>query len=126
MTLTSKTVILRWNSNGDLWYIRGIDADGFFYGEIQKKRGDSSVLINVEGRLSSDENALLRRLVVEINAYDRELRIGSEEYEGLLAIGHISSPEVLLKYSSATSNVLELSSKFKQIIELIAPYLKET
>ncbi|MCP4676283.1 MAG: hypothetical protein GY854_12385 [Deltaproteobacteria bacterium] len=124
MTANSN-VIIRWNTSGDSWYIRGIGCDGTFYGEIRRKNLNSSELANVDGCLSADDNDLLRKLVSEINEYEQGIRLACDEYEGLIAVGSISTPVVLLRYTEAQFKGSEISAKFKQIIELIRPYMEQ-
>ncbi len=123
--MSDENIILRWSGVNphtgrvESWYIRGIRPDGSFYGEIRIEDEGTCKLTNLERTLSSRENEELRMLVSDLSKYDPRTRLDNTTCDGIIGLGQVTHPHVILRFSVAKHEGTEISTKFQRVIELI-------
>jgi hypothetical protein len=103
-------------------FIRAINQDGSFFGEILLKSDKGGKQLDVIGKMSVSDFALLRSLVHELGVSSTEETF-TIPWDGLLAEGPLSHPRIIFQYRRAGKHVSPRNMLFLRIIELLTPYL---
>lgn len=120
-----ETIIVIWHevthAGRARWYLRGVDRDGAFYGEIQWE----ALHTNVEGLLNDDDNQRLHAIVDRIRAESAEGGVDGnpEAWRGLLAAGPKAAPSLVLRYRQGDEDSSNAAKGFLQVVELLRNYL---
>jgi hypothetical protein len=120
-------LILKWKEHCDdgeivAWFIRGISPDGSYYGEVV--RHEERRVLTVEGQLSTDDVKAIARIRTRFSFNAEAPPIPYESFDGLLAMGEVSRPQVVYVYSQGAEENPDRDS-FLELIEILRPYLYE-
>jgi hypothetical protein len=118
--------VLKWHHGTDpriCWFIRGIQPDRSFYGEIMVFSGERGKQINVTGSLSESDYARFLLLVRDIEKH-KSADESNSPWEGLLAVGPPGNPRILFRYRHSEHQTTRAAPRFLEVVNLIAPYLR--
>lgn len=104
------------------WFIRGINPDRTFYGEITVWVGHGGKQANVSGSISASDYARFLSLVREIEESVAE-ESSDGTWHGLLAEGPMARPRIIFHYRNDKKRGSSGGSLFLRIIDILAPYV---
>ena len=119
------TLILKWHESTNHetvnWFIRGIDEDGHYYGEITSHSPDMQ--IDIDGLLDSVE---ARRVHDNARLIRADGFLAQQEWKGLLAEGPVHNPTMLLHYMDGDETKKTSAKLFLEIIDIMKIHLQRT
>lgn len=108
------------------WTIRGIKADGVFYGEATFY--DERRCANLQGELPACDNAEVWRLATGILEQSRRCEKHEVEaglaWDGMLAEGPYSAPKVIYRYRRGDEEHSSVADDFKALTALLNSYIR--
>jgi hypothetical protein len=124
-------LILKWNErHGNVvhrWFIRGIDENGTYYGELTRITGECGRICNLEGTLTAHDVREVRHLAEEIRRIESKSFASADvtNCTGLLAEGPVARSTILFRYRSDAHPQSESSAKFLRLIDVLRPYIAQ-
>lgn len=106
-----------------MWFIRGLRPDGSFYGELRITLDGELVGTRIEGKLTECENQEIHELVASISDYDATVRLLDGPCDGLIALGAVGHPSILLQYRISPGQAAGIGHMFERIITLLEPHM---
>jgi hypothetical protein len=117
--------VLKWyegDSPRFCFFVRGIQPDCTFYGELTTYLGNSGKKVRFKGALAPADYERLLSLIGDIKACGVEHN-SVVSWKGLLAEGPIYNPQWVFRYQPAALATTVAGDRFAEIIEVMRPYL---
>jgi hypothetical protein len=114
---------LKWRYGSDpryQWFLRGIRADGTFYGEITCFLSRGGRQVNVKGQLSEGDLARFLKMVEQIR--DAGYIPSPGPWTGLLAEGPVGAPRIIYHYRATEEAA---AGCFMALVEILKPYMEK-
>jgi hypothetical protein len=119
--------VLKWYRRGDhrcSWFIRGIKPDRSFYGEVTVFIAGGGKQVNAAGSLSESDYAEVLMLIEQIKKHPIT-DDPDASWDGLLAEGPVDNPRIIFRYRDSDHRSSEAGQRFMELLDLMAPYLRQ-
>ena len=125
------SLVLRWREETNpkiVWFLRGINPDGSYYGEIRSQfniprstDGVHGIIRTVEGHLTNhDVETIFTHATIIRN---RNHTVDAADSRGVLADGPMNKSTLLIRFRDTDPDT-EVSRAFLDIIRILRPYFE--
>jgi hypothetical protein len=126
--MTSEPLILKWyegpQEDRTGWFLRSVHPSGEFFGEITNTSRRSQWTIT--GAIAETDLQLLQDIIRDL----RQRAVKPDHLDvkagwvGLLAVGKVSKPEIVLRYYEGDEEFSEAARLFLKVIGILRPYVQ--
>ncbi len=125
--MNTEPLIVKWNEGPQndriTWFLRSVSTSGDFFGEIT--HFSNRLQRTLSGKILESDFQRLSSLVQEIRRYYLETdgETPKAGWHGLLAVGTLANPKILLHYYPG-EETSEPGRSFLKIIGILRPYVE--